>query len=179
MTVPLAVLAAGSILAGYLGKLPFTHLDWLGNFLAPVVLDVGGRGAAAHHGLGLELLLVGASVAAAAAGLLAAWRLWGRGRGPRGDAAFAARFPALYRTLAEKYRVDELYDRLIVRPLAALARACWKVVDVLLIDGAVHVGAFVTELAGDLGRLTTTGNVRNYALYFFAGVLLLFVWMVL
>ncbi len=26
-----------------------------------------------------------------------------------------------------------------------------------------------TELTGDLGRLTTTGNVRNYALYFFAG----------
>ncbi len=67
---------------------------------------------------------------------------------------------------------------LIVRPLAAIARACWKVVDILIIDGALHVGAFVTELTGDLGRFTTTGNVRNYALYFFAGVLVLFWWMI-
>ncbi len=33
-------------------------------------------------------------------------------------------------------------------------------------------------LAGDLGRFTTTGNVRQYALYFFAGALALFWWMI-
>ena len=32
------------------------------------------------------------------------------------------------------------------------------------------LGAFLTELTGDVGRFTTTGNVRNYALYFFLGV---------
>jgi len=183
MTVPLVVLAAGSVLAGYLGKVPFTPLDWLGRFLEPVIVPLGVALTApvesAHHDIGQELLLVGASVAAAAAGLLVAWRVWGRGRGPAGDEALARRSPGLHRLLAEKYRVDELYDRALVRPLAALARVCWKVVDVLIIDGGLHVAAFVTELAGDLGRLTTTGNVRNYALYFFAGLLLLLGWMVL
>ena len=55
---------------------------------------------------------------------------------------------------------------------------CWKVVDTILINGSVHVGAFLAELTGDVGRFTTTGNVRNYALYFFAALVLLFCWMV-
>jgi NADH-quinone oxidoreductase subunit L len=125
----------------------------------------------------LEWLLMAASVAVALAGIGLALRLWKR-RGVEADDAFAVKAPALHRLLQNKYWVDEIYDRLIVRPLAAVARACWKVVDTLIIDGGLHVGAFVTELTGDLGRFTTTGNVRQYALYFLAGVVLLFWWMV-
>jgi NADH:ubiquinone oxidoreductase subunit 5 (subunit L)/multisubunit Na+/H+ antiporter MnhA subunit len=65
---------------------------------------------------------------------------------------------------------------LIVRPLAAISRFFWKVVDTFVIDGAINAGAFLTELTGDVGRFSTTGNVRNYALYFFLGVILLFYW---
>jgi NADH-quinone oxidoreductase subunit L len=187
MTVPLWVLAAGAVVAGWFGipsgmwELLGAHShDLLAAFLAPVIAVIPGHEAAAHHASHLlEALLIGASIAVALAGIWVAARLWGRGRGLAADEAFARRAPRLQRTLAEKYRIDELYDRLIVRPLAALARACWKVFDTLIIDGALHVGAFVTELTGDLGRFTTTGNVRHYALYFLAGVVLLFWWMVL
>jgi hypothetical protein len=48
-----------------------------------------------------------------------------------------------------------------------------------VIDGTIHLGAYLTELAGDLGRLTTTGNVRNYALYFFLGLVVLLTWVLL
>ena len=51
-------------------------------------------------------------------------------------------------------------------------------VDQAVIDGAINVGAFLTELTGDVGRFTTTGNVRNYALYFFLGVVVMFWWIV-
>ncbi|MGE5234150.1 MAG: hypothetical protein ACM3OB_08560, partial [Acidobacteriota bacterium] len=121
--------------------------------------------------------LILGSVAVAVIGILIARRLWGEGQGLAGDEAFARRFPAVQRLLENKYWVDEIYDRFIVRPLAWLARMFWKVVDTILIDGAVHTAAFFTEITGDVGRLTTTGNVRNYALYFFGGVLLLFVWL--
>ena len=66
----------------------------------------------------------------------------------------------------------------MVRPLRALSRLFWKGVDGLVIDGAVHGGAFVAELSGELGRFTTTGNVRNYVLYFFLGLIALFWWIV-
>ncbi len=55
----------------------------------------------------------------------------------------------------------------------------WKGIDMLVIDGAVNTGAATAEVAGEVGRFTTTGNVRNYALYFFAGVIILFVWLIL
>ncbi|MEO8276935.1 MAG: NADH-quinone oxidoreductase subunit L [Thermoanaerobaculia bacterium] len=179
MVVPLVILAGGAIFAGYAGKIPFTHFDWLGEFLAPVIVTIPGHELrAAEHELGLEALLVAASVAAALAGLLVAWRLWGRGRGTAADEAWARRSPRLYRLIENKYFVDEIYDRFIVRPLRRFARFCWKVIDSVIIDGGLHVLAFLTELAGDLGRFTTTGNVRQYALYFFGGVLVLFWWMI-
>ena len=187
MTAPLWVLATGAVVAGWFGipkgmweLVGAGDNDWLGRFLAPVVVAIPGHeaeGHAASHAL--ELALIAASIGVALLGIWLAWRLWGRGRGLAADESFAARLPGVQRTLANKYWVDEAYDRAIVRPLAALARGCWKIVDTLIIDGALHVGAFLTELAGDLGRFTTTGNVRQYALYFLGGVVLLFCWMAL
>jgi NADH-quinone oxidoreductase subunit L len=184
MTVPLVVLAVGAVGAGWVGlpgkALGNEGLNWIHHFLAPVIAPVESAAHGEHAvSLGLEWGLILVSVAVAVVGILIARRAWGGERGLRGDEAFAARLPAVQRTLANKYWVDEAYDRYVVRPLAALARACWKVVDVLLIDGSVHVGAFFAEITGDLGRLTTTGNVRNYALYFFGGLVLLFCWMIL
>jgi NADH-quinone oxidoreductase subunit L len=66
-----------------------------------------------------------------------------------------------------------------VRPLRALARFFWKGVDGKVIDGSIHLGAYLTELTGNLGRLTTTGNVRNYALYLFLGIVVLLTWVLL
>jgi NADH-quinone oxidoreductase subunit L len=184
MTLPLVVLATGAVVAGWLG-IPKGVWETFGaadhnlvhHFLAPAIAVIPGH--AGEHGLShaMEWTLMAVSVLAALAGIGIARALWKR-RGLAADDAFVARAPGLHRLLENKYFVDEFYDRLIVRPLGAIARACWKVVDVLIIDGALHVGAFVTELTGDLGRFTTTGNVRNYALYFFAGVLVFFWWMI-
>ncbi len=187
MTVPLWVLAVGAVCAGWIGipggmwELFGSHdHDWLGGLLRPVIAEIPGHAMAGHESShALEALLIGASIAAALFGIWLAARLWGRGRGLAADEAFAARAPKLQKLLADKYRVDELYDAMIVRPIKRLARICWKVVDELIIDGGLSVVAFLTEIVGDIGRFTTTGNVRNYAMYFFAGVLLIFWWMVM
>jgi NADH-quinone oxidoreductase subunit L len=187
MTVPLWVLAVGAVVSGWIGipagiaGLFGAHdTDWLGGLLAPVVVALPGHEAAAHHvSFLVEALLVGASIAAAVLGIGLAWRLWGGRKGLAADQRFAAKTPGLHKLLAEKYRIDELYDALFVRPIARLARISWKWCDELVIDGGLNVLAFLVELTGDLGRFTTTGNVRNYALYFFLGALLLFGWMVL
>ncbi|HVS04424.1 MAG TPA: NADH-quinone oxidoreductase subunit L [Thermoanaerobaculia bacterium] len=178
MTLPLVILAIGSTVAGFVGTIPFLHLDWLSDWLAPVIAHVEGAPAHAEHGIELELFLVGLAVLVAVFGWLLARRVYGHGRGLERAEALADRWPAAHRLLRNKYWVDELYDRLVVRPLAALARFCWKVIDTILIDGSVHVGAFLVELTGDLGRFSTTGNVRNYALYFFVAMVLMFCWLV-
>ncbi len=189
MTVPLVILAVGSIAAGWVNLPAFLGppiLDFLGkpnqfdHFLAPVTASVHAGEHGAHHlSHATEWLLTLAAVGIAALGIFIAWRVYGGARGLAGGAAWAARFPALHRLLENKWYVDEIYDRLIVRPLAWLARVSWKVIDTLLIEGSIHVGAFLTELTGDLGRFSTTGNVRNYALYFFVGLVALFWWILL
>ncbi len=180
MVVPLVILAAGAALAGYAGKIPFTHLDWLGR--------IPGAGHRRHPGARgpRRTSRPGARGDSRRRvdrrrGRRARARLEALGRRSRHGlrrGAGATRFPRLYRLVENKYFVDEIYDRLVVRPLRATARFCWKVIDSVFIDGGLHVLAFVTELAGDLGRFSTTGNVRQYALYFFAGVLALFWWMI-
>jgi NADH-quinone oxidoreductase subunit L len=181
MTVPLVVLAFLSAVGGVLG-LPAVfgeRANWIARYLAPVIppVDLPGREGGPHHLPHLtEWLLMGISVAVAVLGLLLAGKWYAKEKS-RTPARIAARFPALYGLVAERFRVDELYDALIVRPFVWLSRVLWKVVDVLLIDGVLNAGAFLVELIGDSLRFLQTGNVRNYALTFLLGIvaLLLFV----
>jgi NADH-quinone oxidoreductase subunit L len=179
MTVPLIVLAFLSIVGGWIG-LPLVfgeRANLLAAFLAPTFPPLAEE-APGGHGLShaTEWLLMGVSVAAAVAGILIAWRWYAKGRGAV-PATVAARFAGAHAFVGEAFRVDRLYDAVIVRPFTAIARVLWKVVDVLIIDGVLNAGAFLVELTGDLLRFVQTGNVRNYALTFFLGLvaLLLFV----
>ena len=181
MTVPLWILAIGAIFAGYVGVPRLLSLgrdlNWFHNWLEPVILVPQGMEAGEHNiGTGLEILLVLITTAVAVGGWLFARSTYGNNIGIAKGNAWAARFPVLHRLLLNKWYVDELYDWVIVKPLAAVSRFFWKVVDTFVIDGAINAGAFLTELTGDVGRFSTTGNVRNYALYFFLGVIFLFYW---
>ena len=179
MTIPLVVLGFLSVVGGWIG-LPAVfgeNADRFKAFLSPVILPIAGREAgyeALPHGT--EWLLMGIAVAVAAAGILLAWK-WYSKEGGRAPARIAASMPGVYSLVADKFRVDELYDVLLVRPFEWLARTLWKVVDVLIIDGVLNAAAFLVELTGDFLRFLQTGNVRNYALTFLLGLvaLLLFV----
>ncbi len=179
MTGPLWVLAVGAVAAGYVGIPKLGHFDvnFFSHFLEPVFQGPGPAHEAHHASLAVELVLMAASVAIAAAGIWLAWRVYGPGRGLQGGESWAGRYPRVHRLLVNKYWVDEAYDATVVRPLAAVSRFFFKFVDGGLIEGAVHAGPNLSRIAGELARLTTTGNVRNYALYFLGGVLLLLWWL--
>jgi NADH-quinone oxidoreductase subunit L len=86
------------------------------------------------------------------------------------DAAFADRYPGVARAIENKWYVDELYRAVVVRPLELISRFFWKGVDAV-IDGIAATLGFVVRGFGDLLRFFQTGNVRNYALMFFIGVI--------
>jgi NADH:ubiquinone oxidoreductase subunit 5 (subunit L)/multisubunit Na+/H+ antiporter MnhA subunit len=67
--------------------------------------------------------------------------------------------------------VDELYDRLLARPLVWLAeRGLQGVGDRLLLDGTLNgLGALALRGAGWLGRVQN-GSLQFYALLVLAGV---------
>jgi NADH-quinone oxidoreductase subunit L len=175
MTLPLIVLAFLSVVGGWVG-LPAVlseNGNRIGRFLAPILVPIAGH-EAGHEALphATEWILMALSVAVAAAGIFLAWKWYAKEEG-RVPAKIAAVYPGLYALVADKFRIDELYDVLFVRPFEWIARFLWKVVDVLIIDGVLNAGAFLVELAGDFLRFLQTGNVRNYALSFLIGLVAL------
>jgi NADH-quinone oxidoreductase subunit L len=186
MTVPLVILGGLSVVGGFVIGFPGhlfhrPELNRIEHFLHPVIAQIGTAAHASEHAgeahavsLQTEWLLVFVSVLVAVAGWMVARRCY------TGDAAFelpkrlAERFSVAHRLLVNKYFVDEVYDRIIVRPLNQLAIFCWKVVDVVIIDTLIVNGsAFFTELCGDFLRFLQTGNLRNYALSVALGILVL------
>ena len=81
---------------------------------------------------------------------------------------------AMPRLLENKYYVDEVYDATIIKPLHFLSReGLWKIFDIGVIDGLLHlIGNMVTE-AGRLGRYMQAGLLRGYAAIILAGALAL------
>ncbi|MBI4916377.1 MAG: NADH-quinone oxidoreductase subunit L, partial [Acidobacteria bacterium] len=125
---------------------------------------------ASHHvSLGIEWLLIALSVGVAVSGILLARRFYFGARAFEIPNRLADAWPGLYRLVANKYWVDELYAKFVVRPLEALARFSWKGVDTVAIDGTLNASAWFTEITGDLLRFVQTGNVRNYSLMILAG----------
>jgi NADH-quinone oxidoreductase subunit L len=180
MTWPLRILGVGSIVVGLFGvsaALTFGRdLNWFEHLLHPVApaLEV-------EHApvLATEWVLILISVAVAVAGIVLARRFYFGPEAFQRPRALAERFPALYSAVANKYYVDEGYDRALVRPLAGLARFSWKGIDTVAIDGTLNASAFFTEIAGDLLRFLQTGNVRNYGLLVLAGAVAAAAWLLL
>jgi NADH-quinone oxidoreductase subunit L len=179
MTIPLIILAALSAVGGFIGV---PHLlgepvglhHTLGEWLTPVLRDVPGIPQGVYEiAPRAEVIVMGLSVLIGIFGAWFAWKLYGR-RGNEADERFEQRAPALAHAIENKYYVDEAYDTAVVRPLRAISRFFWRGIDAL-IDGSLALGAYVIAAFGDLFRFVQTGNVRNYALMLFLGVVV-FIW---
>jgi NADH-quinone oxidoreductase subunit L len=158
MAFPLVVLAVLSAVGGFL---PVPHV------LEPVV---GSPGPEAP--LGMDVL----GAALGAAGLVVAWVFYVARPGL--PARARAVLGELATLVAEKFRVDELYDRIVVGPLFGLAALAARGIDPL-IDGIATSPAAATRATSAAWRRLQTGNVQHYAFSFLAGALLLVGWYVL
>jgi NADH-quinone oxidoreductase subunit L len=174
MTVPLMVLAVLALAGGFVGvPEALGGSNRFEHFLAPV-FEAGerhltwlsaGEGHGGLHSHAGEYGLMAVAVLLGLAGIFAAWRLYGgRYRSPEDEAAtFGAR---LHRVIANKYFVDEGYDRGVVRPLLAATRAAARF-DKLVIDGVVNGAGWLTKLTawvnGAIDRVFVDGAVNGLA----------------
>jgi NADH-quinone oxidoreductase subunit L len=171
MALALVVLAAGSVLAGYLG-VPHAlgGSNWLEAFLEPS-FRLGEAHHAATGGDGLELALMGVSTLIAIGGIALAAHLFLRK--PETADVLADRFSGLRRLLLRKYYVDEIYDAAIVQPVRIVSEeGLWKRVDARVIDGAVNGVGRLVGGSSNLVRRLQTGSVRAYLASVFVGVVL-------
>jgi len=152
MLVPLVLLAAGSIVAGFV---PIPHL------IEPVL-----RGATAHEAHHAWLPWV--ATFGALAGLVVAWYLYAMYQELPGRIADAA--GPLRRLLEAKWGFDLCFDWLASRIVVGGSRlVLWKGLDVSVIDGAVNGAGIATAALARQVRATQTGLVRVYALVVLGG----------
>jgi NADH-quinone oxidoreductase subunit L len=178
MLGPLFILAILSFVGGWVGiGGRFEH------FLAPVFFPgidrTGIPGAAEEVSHNLEHLLMFISVAAAVLGLYGAYLLYHRL--PRLPARIATSLGGLYRAVANKYYIDELYAILFVKPVIdGSTTILWHDVDQGVIDASVNESAHAAREVSDSLRHMQSGNLRSYAGWVAAGgavVIAYMVWM--
>jgi NADH-quinone oxidoreductase subunit L len=182
MTLPLVVLAIGSMVAGWIGLPGVFGGSQFAHWLEPVV--GGHEEAIASHGLELGLMVI--SISVAAFGFLIAYFMYYRGAlSPDRFANLAGGF--FYRLFDRKYYIDEIYQVIFVNGTLLLARigslfdqyvidgivdgsasltrfASWLngLFDLYIIDGIVNAIANITFWAGNQFRRVQTGNINSY-----------------
>ena len=184
MTGPLVFLSVLAVGAGWVG------MPWLSHGFASFV----------YHGESYHphanYLLMGISTLVGLSGIALAWLMYYR-RAIDPD-RLAARFRPIYTLLYNKYYFDELYDRVIIRPVLRLCDAMWgfdaRVVDgavngtgwltvrwsdikqwfdVHIVDGAVNGAGWLVRQWAAILRFLQSGRVQFYLLF----ILMMVVWL--
>jgi NADH-quinone oxidoreductase subunit L len=225
MTFPLMVLAVGAIVAGFVGiPAALGGTNAVEHFLAPSfaapsfaapvlagaahgaaaagagLAEAGPAAAASGHGEAVahvsraaEIGLMIFSVLVAALGIWIAHRFYVEH--PDIPKRLAKRWSGGYRTLLNKYYVDELYDATVIAGTLGSARGLWRfdsgvvdgavdgsglltrltswasaIFDKYVVDGLVNFAGWVTGESSFVTRKLQTGLVQNYALLMLFGV---------
>jgi NADH-quinone oxidoreductase subunit L len=169
MTLPLIVLAIGSIFTGWLGTPDYLWGSRWNAWLAPI-FSVAHE--VHHEAVGTEIFLLLVTLVVVGIGILLAYLFYGReSHAPEQLASWAGGGP--YRMLYDKYYVDEIYDFLIVRPFTGCSRWLAQVFDPGVIDGIVNGVGTVARGFSMIWREVQTGNVQHYLAGFVAGTLAL------
>ena len=154
MRIPLIVLAALSLAGGFLA---------IPHFLQPgIKIPEDGK---------LSGLIIGGIVSIV--GIAAALAIYLRF--PEALKGFLSSAPGklAHRLSSRKFYVDEIYQKLIIRPIGIMAEICFYVVDRLIIDILlVHGSGFGASALGHLLRRLQDGRTPTYAAWFLAGAIL-------
>ena len=87
--------------------------------------------------------------------------------------AVARRYNGVYQFFYDRWRFDELYDRILIQPMKRLAMFSWRVIDVGIIDGTVNGLAGLVNGTSARLRTVQTGLVANYALAIALGMVVM------
>jgi NADH-quinone oxidoreductase subunit L len=156
MTIPLIILAVGSVFVGY-----FSVPHFLEPLLGEPKLAVS---------LQQEKIVMAVSIIAGLVGIATAWYMYILR--PTVPENLTNTFKGFYKVLWNKYYVDELYSFLFVRPTLWLAdKFIEKITDVKIIEGIVNgIPALIYKI-GSLIRPVQTGQLQQYAIFMILGII--------
>jgi NADH-quinone oxidoreductase subunit L len=166
MLVPLVVLAALSVVGGFM-QLPFSKdLHFLGHWLAPVV-EESERSIKGTWAYDNKYVLLGGAVIVAVAGIALSFAAYAKRRLPAVEP----------KVLANAWFYDAGVAKIVGGPGAVAFRGI-TAFDARVVDGAVNGVAAAARGLGGLARRTQSGFVRAYAVMIALGTVALLAWFV-
>jgi NADH-quinone oxidoreductase subunit L len=171
MTVPLIILAVLSTLGGFLG-MPgiFSEKHFFSEFLEPALTKAGGvlDIEPTHF---FEWTMIGVSIAVLIIIIVFAYNRYVTKAhvAPMDEKEFKPAFKVLY----NKYYVDELYDKIFVRPLYWLSDMFYKIFDIKIVDGTVNSVSKGVVWGSKTMRLAQSGYIGFYIFAMVAGIIVM------
>jgi NADH-quinone oxidoreductase subunit L len=166
ITIPLIVLALLSLFGGLV---QFPHLfgghDYLNEFLGGAKIPAYVHEDAMTNTK--ELTLLGGTVLGLLIVFIATRKLFAVSK-------FEGVYGGFKKVLANKWYIDELYDAIVVKPIAVLSRLLDKYAEKNGIDGIVNGVGKTVRWGGDRMRLLQTGQVGFYIFIMVLGIVVLF-----
>lgn len=169
MLIPLALLAVGSIVAGYLGANIFHMVSAEGNFFADAIFVAESKVSLLeeiHHApllVKISPMIVGVvAIALAYVFYLKCTDL---------PAKLASALRPLYKLSFNKWYFDEIYQASLINPTKKLGNFFWKILDTKFVDGIPNSAAsFCRVMATRISKIQT-GYLYNYSLWMILGVI--------
>ncbi|MEO8583824.1 MAG: NADH-quinone oxidoreductase subunit L [Flavitalea sp.] len=170
ITIPLIILAILSIAGGWIGipELFAPNSHALEHFLDPIFAksnELKGIHPLAHS---TEWILLAVSVVGATLVSVIAWARYSR----KPDLQEAT---GLGKVLENKWYVDELYDKIIVKPVYAIGKFFNQQIEKNLIDWTVNGTGRMVQYGSRQMRWIQSGQVGSYVLLMVLGMLVFFV----
>ncbi len=190
MTMALGILAALSVVAGFIGIpelwnwVPNGIENWLSPLLAADPRVPGIEESLGHffpvyeheaHSLAAELAFTCLASGLGLVGLFSAFDLFLHRPKPSGS---PNPFAGVVKTLSNKYYIDELYDAAIVMPIKRTSEFfLWKFIDVEIVDGLVNAAGGVSRWVSRQFARAQNGLAPQYAAVMLAGAFVLIMYL--
>lgn len=169
MTIPLMVLAVLSVIGGFLAT-PFNFIlpkHWFGHFLEHNVSGLSNVDPLHISAGQITTLMTVASILTLLA-LGITYNIYTKkGSVPVAD----DQLKGWAKLSANKLYFDEIYNALFVKPIEALSKFCYSIVEVLFLNNVVVGAARSIGMVGDLVRKVQTGRTEWYLLWMVAGII--------
>jgi NADH-quinone oxidoreductase subunit L len=182
MTIPLIVLAFLSAIGGFIG-IPAVFSGDYGNlferWLEPVFKSANSRLLiyGTHSNLE-EIVLMSVTVIGAAFAIFFARYVYLKN--PRFALNTSQKFKGFYNLLLNKYFVDELYNAVVVNPIARGSdKFLWRFTDITVIDGIVNGTASIINYISGKIRKIQTGVTQFYAVVMMLGIIIALFWIIM
>jgi NADH-quinone oxidoreductase subunit L len=176
MTAPLILLAILSVIGGFMGLpqgLGFTNkfADYLDYVTAP-----GNKilSATSHHiSHTTEIILMTLAFTLAVVSILYARKKYVSNKElPHVEGEM---LPSTRKIVYHKFYIDEIYEKIFVKPVMVLSDLFLVLIDKLVIDLIVNATALITGATGKMLKLIQTGNTGFYLFAMVLGTILLFI----